>query len=278
MDARRRSTSRRSTSTSARRCTSRTSATATAASAARRCSGSSAATARPGFELDGRRAARLPARRSWSSRRSPPARTRTRSSAGCGRASSCCAHRSTTSTARTRRCSTPSCSDAAGADAPRSSPRRGASPREGPPDEEVGLEPFAPPEVMPQSAAGSLAMTPLGVTPRGDVPLGRPALRRDRDVRRRPHLALAPRPVHVDHALDPAARGALAEARQPALPPRPARRDRRPRHRHPRPEGAGPTSLGITEDTYRIFSATMGTVAGIGDARRPRDPHRPAAH
>ncbi len=158
--------------------------------------------------------------------------------------------------------------------APRSSPRPGASPARARRTRRSASSRSPRRRSCPRERGRS--DDPARRHARGDVPLGRPALPRDRDVRRRPPLALAPRPVHLDHALDPAARGALAEDRQPALPHRPARGDRRPRHRHPRPEGLT-DELGISENTYRIFSAIDGDGRRARDARRPRDPDRAAA-
>ena len=258
--ARRRSTSRRSTSTSAPRCTSPTSATATAASAARRCSGSSAATARPGFELEGGELPDyLPAILEFAALAPGRGRRRrARADAARDRAAARVAarHRQPLRDA----CSTPSSSTLPALSAEelaeaRRIAARGPARRGGRPRAVRAAGGHAARRRPDDSARGvSRGATFLWVV----LPYLAIAI-----VRPRPHLALPPRPVHLDDALDAAARGALAEDRQPAVPLRPARRDRRPRDRHPRSRKAWTDGLGISEDTYRIFSATMGTLAGV---------------
>ena len=121
----------------------------------------------------------------------------------------------------------------------RARPGRARPGRTGPPREEVGLEPFAPPEYLgwPADAAGG--MTVNGVAG-ADLLVGGAALPRARRLRRRPHLAVALRPVRLDQPLHPAAGTPAAQVGRPAVPLRHLRRDRRARHRHPDPGERGP--------------------------------------
>ena len=111
---------------------------------------------------------------------------------------------------------------------------------EGPPTEEVGLEPFAPPEVMPVGDPASAR--PMvggwdGHVSRGELLLYVVLPYAALAIFVVGHLvALSPRPVRLGRALDPAAREPGAQVREHDLPRRRARRDRRPRARHPDPE------------------------------------------
>ena len=124
---------------------------------------------------------------------------------------------------------------------------------EGPPDEQVGLEPFAPPEVMPVEVRR---------VRRSPAPMGRASVRRDRHLPRRPRVALPHRPVRLDDPLDADPREPVAEVGQPALPPRSAGGDRRPRARHPR-SGSWTSAVGVSEHSYHLLSAAAGTLAGV---------------
>ena len=97
------------------------------------------------------RAARPPDGRCSRSPRSPRPGTARRCWPSTARRSSCCGSRCTTSTARTRTCSTrsrPACRALSVTE--RGEVARLA--REGPPEEAVGLEPYGPPEAMPTGA------------------------------------------------------------------------------------------------------------------------------
>ena len=99
---------------------------------------------------------------------------------------------------------------------------------EGPPEEEVGLAPFANPQFSPGARA------PPETDPcrcrrspeRADepVPVGGRSLHLPDDLRRRALLALPLRQVRVDHAVVPALREPAAADRQPAVPLRDHRR------------------------------------------------------
>ena len=69
--------------------------------------------------------------------------------------------------------------------------------------EEVGLEPFAPPEVPDRNGRPDEQHQRLA-----GLRVGRAALPGARHLRRRPHLAMAVRPVRLDQPLHPAARNA----------------------------------------------------------------------
>ena len=109
---------------------------------------------------------------------------------------------------------------------------------EGPPEEEVGLAPFAAPQFSPGAPPAPRPCCPCrrSQEPAHErVPVRRRPLRLPDDVRRRAPVALPLRQVRVDHQVLPALREPAAADRQPAVPLRHARGRRRPRHRAARP-------------------------------------------
>ena len=121
---------------------------------------------------------------------------------------------------------------------------------EGPPEEEVGLAPFAAPQFSPGAAATGGPRRPCcPCRPSQEhaderVPLRRRPLPLPGHLRRRSLVALPLRQVRLDHPVLPALREPAPAHRQPAVPLRDARRRRRPPHRPAGARSPGPTLWG----------------------------------
>ncbi len=223
-----------------------------------------------GAELDRDRAARLPARRARVRRHHRP-RRRARAAAGAPRRPRAAAARPARRGHPLRRpveavCALlpgPSPSDVAAAK---------ALARSGPPREQVGLE-LAPFGMRPEGAPG---WSPEDRLVRRAA-LGRAALRGARRPRRRDAVALPLRQVRLDHPVLGAVRVAVAAHRQPAVPLRAARRDRRACDRAGDPEELDRRGSGCPRRPTTSRRSCSGRGRRLHAGRR-RDPGLPAAH
>ena len=135
---------------------------------------------------------------------------------------------------------------------------------EGPPEEEVGLAPFATPEFSPSAAADAAERDAADADLPGSraderVPLRHRPLPLPDDVRGRALVALPLRQVRVDHAFLPALREPAAAHRQPAVPLRDARGRRRPRHRPAGARSRGRTRSGSASTPTTWWPSPVGS-------------------
>ena len=137
----------------------------------------------------------------------------------------------------------------------------------GPPREEVGLEPFAPPEYLAGYRGRGPMTTPA---PARAVLVGGPALPGARRLRRRARLAVALRPVRLDQPLHPAAGTPAAQVGRPAVPLRHLRRHRRARHRRPDPRAVDPGDRHPRERLPLVLRRRGHARRGAGHRRRGR--------